>query len=126
MEARGSPLQKFRQIEIHTNRPVSESPGGGSLQAPVQLVGIPPPVPDGNHLYLLMRLVDDKVDGVRPAQHPRLAAVASDFGKAQRLGGNRRHHLVHRLHETNSEAFDLLLRPSRLSVIGSVPLLQFL
>ena len=50
-------FKKIRQIEIRTNRLVTESLAGASLQPATKFGGIPGAVPNGGDLDLVMRLV---------------------------------------------------------------------
>ena len=105
-------LKKIRQIEIRTNRVVTETLADFSFHPLPQFGRIPRAVPDGNHFDLVMCFVDGKIDCVRPAKHLCPAAFATGFGKSKRLGSNRSHYLVHLKHETNAESFRLFLIPS--------------
>src|SRR5581483_1371250 len=59
-------LKKIRQIEIRTNRLVSETLAAPSFQPVAQVGGISCAVPDSQHLDLVMFQVDREVNRVRP------------------------------------------------------------
>src|SRR5690606_29311694 len=74
-----------------------------SAQSPLQRIGISCAVPNGNHLDFRMRLVDGKVDGIRPPLNSRLAAFATGFGKSEWIGNNPYHHHINLKNKPNSQ-----------------------
>ncbi len=59
-------LKKIRQIEIRTNRLVTEALADASLQPPAQFLRIACAVPNGQNFNFVMSRVDGEVNRVRP------------------------------------------------------------
>jgi len=59
-------LKKIRQIELRTNRIVTETPAGWSFQPPAQLCRISRAVPDGADDHFGSLVFDNEEYGIRP------------------------------------------------------------
>src|SRR5260221_10150143 len=70
-------LKKIRQIELRTNRIVTETLAGFSFQPSPQFRRIPRAVPDGNNYKFRRFGFDGEIDGVRPVQNFCLSSQAA-------------------------------------------------
>ena len=59
-------LKKIRQIELRTNRIVTETLAGFSFQSPPQFRRIPRAMPDSENFNFAMLRIDGEVNRVRP------------------------------------------------------------
>src|SRR5436309_14753728 len=87
--------RRIRHFELRTNRLRGEPFASCSPESSPQHRRIPRTVPHRNDSQLLLRLVDDKVDAVGPAQHARFTAVLTGLRKSEWLNGNCVHYLIH-------------------------------
>jgi len=90
----------------------SDGKAGGFLFQPfLQVGGIAGAMPDRGNFNFLMRLDNDKVNGVWPINHPGFATFSTRFGEEQGMGRNRLHYRLHLKHKTKPEAFGLYFIP---------------
>ncbi len=104
-------IKKIRQIEIRTNRLVTESLAGYSFHSSVQLRRISRPVPNCNHFNFRMRFVDGKINCVWPAKNLRSTTFTASFGKSKWFSRNCGHHFIYFECKSNAEPCVLTFIP---------------
>ena len=105
-------FEKIRQIGSRTNRIVTETLPGVSLQPSAQHRWVARAMPHSNHLDFGVGVIKHEVNRIRPTANARLACLMSGFGKTKRLDRNRCNHRIHFESESNTKSFNLTLIPS--------------